>query len=117
VPRRLGHRELSGIVAGLRAGLRHCRRELERVRVEDDVLREAAAPLIHGASARERFAFIHARRGRFGLRRLCRILVADSANYQAWIRAAAGRGGRDQEELHLTRLVAEAHTAHPAHPA
>ena len=32
---------------------------------------EAAEPLIHYAPARERFAFVHARRGRFSVNRLC----------------------------------------------
>ena len=62
------------------------------MRVENEVLREAVAPLIRQAPVRERFAFIH-NRGRFGLRRLCRILVTDSANCQAWVRAKPGREG------------------------
>ena len=83
----------------------------------NEVLREAAAPLIHQAPARERFVFIHAHRGRFGLRRLCRILVTESANYQAWVRAKLGREGREKEERQLMQLVVEIHTVHPAYGA
>lgn len=53
-------------------------------------LREIAEPLIHHAAARDRFAFIHARRDRFGAERLCRVLLTDSGNYFAWVRARAG---------------------------
>jgi hypothetical protein len=61
------------------------------VSVGSEELREAVAPLIHQATARERFAFIHAHRGRFGLRRLCRVLVAGSANLPGLGQAAARR--------------------------
>lgn len=64
-----------------------------------------------------RFAFIHDHRGRFGLRRLCRILVTDCANYQAWVRAKPGREEQEREERHLMQLVVEVHTAHPAYGA
>lgn len=68
----------------------------------NQVLREAAEPLIHHASARERFAFVHQRRDRFSAKLLCQVLVTDGANYRAWVRnvlradarANAGRGHR-----------------------
>jgi len=44
--------------AELRAELRRLRCELERLRVENEVLHEAARPLVHQAPAHERFAFI-----------------------------------------------------------
>lgn len=78
------------------------RREIQRLRVENGVLREAAEPLIHHAAARERFAFIHARRARFGIRRLCRSLVTDHSNYHAWVRAQARRVERGIDERELT---------------
>lgn len=46
--------------------------EIEDLRGENEILREAVPPLIHRAPARERFAFVHARRNRFGVKRLCR---------------------------------------------
>jgi len=60
------------------------RRAIQRLRVENEILRAAAQPLIHHAPARERFSFVHRLRDRFGIRRLCRILVTDHSNYHAW---------------------------------
>jgi len=51
----------------LREELRRCTREVRNLRGENEILREAAEPLIHDAPARERFAFIDERRGRFGM--------------------------------------------------
>jgi transposase InsO family protein len=59
VPRRVDHRELVAVTAELRAEARRVRRELEWLWIENEVLREVAAPLNHQAVARERFAFIH----------------------------------------------------------
>jgi hypothetical protein len=63
------------------------RRELARLRVENEVLHEAAEPFMHQAAAHERFAFIHRLRDRFTAKRLCRILVTDRSNYYLWARA------------------------------
>ena len=84
------------------------------LRRDNEILREAAEPLIHCAPARERFAFIHARRGRFGATLLCRVLVADGANYRAWVRGEAKRRDRTCSDEQLARLIVEVHTAHPA---
>jgi transposase InsO family protein len=65
VPRRVDHRELVAVTAELRAEARRVRRELEWLWIENEVLREVAAPLNHQAAARERFAFIHGLRNRF----------------------------------------------------
>jgi hypothetical protein len=51
--------------AELRAENRRLRRELERLRVENEVLHEAAEPLIHQVAVHERFAFVHRLRNRF----------------------------------------------------
>jgi hypothetical protein len=91
VPRRIDRRELVTVNAELRAEMRRLRRELEWLRIENEVLHEAAAPLIHQAPARERFAFIHRLRDRFMVKRLCRILVTDRCNYYLWTRAEARR--------------------------
>jgi transposase InsO family protein len=93
------------------------RRELERVREENEILRAAAGPLIHDAPARERFAFIHLQRGTFSIKRLCRVLVTDRSNFYAWVRAEAGRDQREHDEQKLTELITEIHTAHPAYGA
>jgi hypothetical protein len=58
VSRRFDRRELQAVDAELSAGLRRLRRELDRLRVENEVVHEAAQPLIRQAPARERFAFI-----------------------------------------------------------
>jgi hypothetical protein len=58
------HRELVAANADLRTELRRLRREFARLRVENEVLHEAARPLIHLAPAHERFVFIHRLRGR-----------------------------------------------------
>jgi predicted nuclease with TOPRIM domain len=44
--RRRDHRELLAVNAELRAELRQVRRELERLRVENEVLQEAAEPVL-----------------------------------------------------------------------
>ena len=79
---RSSRRDLVSALAQLRGELRRCTREVEDLRIEKEILRDAAAPLIHLASAGERFAFVHARRGRFGVKRLCRLLVTDGGNYR-----------------------------------
>jgi transposase InsO family protein len=115
--RRRDHRDLSATVARLRTELREQRREIQRLHVENEVLREAAVPLIHHAPARERFAFIHRLRGRFGIRRLCRILVIDHSNYHAWVRAKARRDERTIDDEELVAWILEIHTAYPAYGA
>ena len=61
------------------------------LRRENDVLREAAAPLIHGAPARERFAFINSHRRQFSTKLLCTVPVTDRGSYYAWVRAGHKR--------------------------
>jgi len=73
--------------------------------------------LIHRASARERFAFIHQRRARFSAKLLCRVLVTDGANYRAWVRSCRKRRRREHDERQLTELIFEVHAAHPAYGA
>ena len=68
----------------MREDLRRAKREVRALRRENEILREAAEQLIHQAPARERFAFIHARRDRFSAKLLRRVLVTDGANYRAW---------------------------------
>jgi putative transposase len=115
MPRRSSRRELSATVASLRSELHCCRRAIRNLQCENEILREAAAPLIHQAEARERFAFIHARRGRFAVKLMCRILVTDGANYHAWCRNQDKRRAREDDECQLTGLILEVHTAHPAY--
>lgn len=91
MPSRLDRRELVAVNAELRAEVRRLRRALDRLRAENEILREAAAPLIHHAPARERFAFIHRLRDRFAVKCLCRILVTDRSNYYLWTRAESRR--------------------------
>lgn len=110
-------RELAAGVEQLRGELRRQRREILQLRVENEILREAAQPLIHEAPARERFASTHARRARFGIRRLCRILVTDHSNYHAWVRAQARRVEREMSDRELVTWIVEVHTAHPAYGA
>jgi len=82
--------------------------------VENEILREAAEPLIHRAPARERFAFVQRLRGRFSVKRLCRILVTDRGSFYAWVRAQERRDERGYDERELTVLIVEIHTAQPA---
>jgi transposase InsO family protein len=82
-----------------------------------EILREAAEPLIHHAPARERFAFVHALRGRFSAKLLCRVLVTDGANYRAWVRAEHKRQDRAYDDERLIELITEVHTAFPAYGA
>jgi len=85
--------------------------------MENEVLREAAEPLIHYAPARERFAFVHRLRDRFGIRRLCRILVTDHSNYHAWVRARTRHDEHTADDQELSRRIVEVHTTHPAYGA
>ena len=114
---RSSRRDLVSALAQLRGQLRHCMREIEDLRIENEILRDAAAPLIHLAPAGERFAFVHARRGRFGVKRLCRVLVTDGGNYRAWARSQANRRERAYDDQRLTALIFEVHTAYPAYGA
>jgi transposase InsO family protein len=111
------YRQLAAVNAELRAELRRLRRERERLRVENDALREAARPLVYQAPAHERFAFIHRLRGRFTVKRLCRILVTDRRNYYLWTRAQDRRQARAKQERELLELIVEIHTAHPPYGA
>lgn len=114
---RSSHRDLAAVVAELREDLRRCERDNEKLRRENEILREAAAPLIHHAPARERFEFIHARRDRFAAKLLCRVLITDGANYRAWVRGQCRRRDREHDDLQLLQLVVEVHTAQPAYGA
>ena len=70
MPRRQSHSELVVEIARLRAELRDSRRDVRHLRIENEILRDAAEPLIHHAPARERFVFIHAHRDRFSILRV-----------------------------------------------
>jgi len=115
MPPRPSVRDLASAVAELREELRRSKRELRDLRRENEVLREAAEPLIHCAPARERFAFIHARREKFSIRLLCRVLITDRCNYHGWVRAKARRREREYDDRRLTEIIIEVHTAHPAY--
>lgn len=115
MPRRSSIRDLASAVAELRDELRICRRENRDLRRENEILREAAEPLVHIAPARERFAFIHARRERFSIRLMCRVLVIDRCNYHWWVRAEAKRREREYDNRRLAELIFEVHTVHPAY--
>jgi putative transposase len=110
-------RDLAVAVAALDKELRRCRRNLRDLRTENEILREAAASLIHQAAAGERFAFIHARRDRFSVKLMCRILVADGGNYRAWARNQGKRRDREYDDQQLIVLIFEVHTAYPAYGA
>jgi hypothetical protein len=56
--RRRDHRDPTAAIGDLRTELREQRREIQRLRMGNEILREAAEPLIHHAPARDRFAFI-----------------------------------------------------------
>jgi len=119
---RADHREpdttaanLVAAAAQLRAQLRRSQHENRNLRRENDVLREAAAPLIHGAPARERFAFIDSHRSQFSAKLLCRVLVTDRGSHYAWVRAGHKRREREYDDRRLTGLILEVHTAHPAY--
>ena len=101
MPCHLSRSELVDEIARLRAELRNSRREVHHLRIENEILRDAAEPLIHHAPARERLVFIHARRDRFSIRRLCQVLVTDHSDYHAWVRAREvwDRRGYDDREL------------------
>ena len=115
--RRVSRHGFAAAVAELRAELCRCQREVQGLRRESEILREAAEPLIHHAPARECFAFVHALRGRFSAKLLCRVLVTDGANYRAWVRAEHKRRDRAYDDERLIELITEVHTAFPAYGA
>jgi putative transposase len=115
MPRRPSPGDLAAVLAQTRDELRRSKREIQNLRRENEILREAAGPLIHHAAARDRFAFIHARRDRFGVKRLCRALVTDSSNYFAWVRAQRKRHAQERDEQRLAELIIEVHRAQPAY--
>jgi putative transposase len=108
-------RDLVAALMQAREELHRSRREIQRLHVENEVLREAAEPLIHQAVARERFEFIHARRDRFSVKQLCRVLVTDRGNSLGWVRAFEKRRDRDYGDQQLAELIREVHSAHPAY--
>lgn len=93
--RRTCRHDLESALADARGQIRRQERELQDLREEAGVLREAAETLIHHAAARERFAFIHALRDRFTVRRICRIIATDHDGYFAWVRAQHKRTARN----------------------
>jgi hypothetical protein len=117
MPRRASRRDLEAALADAHGQLRRHERELQTLREEADVLREAAETLIHHAPARERFAFVHELRDRFPARRICRIIATDHSSYFAWARAERTRTARKLDDEQLLQLIIEVHTAHPAYGA
>jgi transposase InsO family protein len=115
--RRSGIQQLTTTEAQLHVELCRLRSELEQVRTDREILWGAAGPLIHLAPARERFAFIHAYRDQFSVRRLCRLLITDRSNYRAWVHAQVTREERARREADLLTRIREVHTAHPAYGA
>jgi hypothetical protein len=111
----LSRRDFAAALVQAHSKLRRREREIENLRRANEILREAAQPLIHHAAARDRFAFVHAHRVRFGVKRLCRALVTDSGNYFARIRAQSKRRTRERDERRLAPLITEVHTAQPAY--
>ena len=99
----------------MRSEVRRHRREIQQLRVENEILGEAAQPLIHRAPARERSAFIHRLRDRFSAKRLCRVTVTDRGS--GWARARVRRNERAYDEQELTSRIVEIHTTHPAYGA
>ena len=102
---RSSHRDLAAVVAKLGEELRRCQREKEKLRRENEILREGAEPLIR------------TRRARFGVKLMCTVLVADGANYRAWVRGRHKRRDREHDERRLLRLIVEVRTAQPAYGA
>jgi len=109
--------DLSFALAQVREELRRSPRENRMLRRENQVLREAAEPLIHRLPAGERFAFIHQRRDWFSAKLLCRVLFTDGANYRAWVRGLAKRRHWQHDERRLGELVLEVRSAHPVYGA
>jgi putative transposase len=114
---RLSRRDLEAVVSQLRSEVRRFQREVQHLRIENEILREAAEPLIHRAPARERFEFVHQLRDRFSVKRLCRILITDRGSFYGWIRAQARRDERKYDEQELAVRIVEIHAAHPAYGA
>lgn len=106
---RSNRRELEAVIAHMRSEARRHRREIQHPRVENEVLREAAHPLIHHAPARERFAFIDRLRDRFSVKRLCRVTITDRGSFYSWVRAQARRDERALDEQELTVRILETH--------
>jgi putative transposase len=115
--RRPNRRELETVIAHMRSEARRHRREIHQLRVENEILREAAQPLIHHAPARERFAFINRLRDRFSVKRLCRVTVTDRGSFYGWARAQSRRDERAYDEHALTMRIVEIHATHPAYGA
>ena len=114
---RPNRRELEAVITQLHSEARRHRREIQQLRAENEILREAAQPLIHHAPARERFAFIHRLRDRFSVKRLCRVTVTDRGSFYGWVRAQVRRDEHASDEKELTVRIIEIHTAHPAYGA
>ena len=110
-----GRRDLVATLAKARGDLCRSRCEIEDLRRHNEVLREVAEPLIHLVAAGERFAFIHARRERFSVKLMCRVLIADRSNYHGWVRALDRRRDREHTDQQVVDLILEVHRAYPAY--
>lgn len=91
MPSRASCRDLEAALAIAREKVRRQERELQALRGEADVLREAAQTLIHHAPARDRFEFVHGLRDRYPVSQICRIIATDHSSYFSWIRAEKNR--------------------------
>jgi HTH-like domain len=115
---RPSRRGLEGVIAQLRDELRRQRREVKQLCVEDEILREAAEPVIRQAPARERFVFVPARGGRFSVYRMCRFWRPTPATTAAGSgHGLAGPGESSTTISKLTRRIAGLHAAYPAYGA
>lgn len=74
MPLRSSRRDLLSALIQLRRELRRRTSEIEDLRPENEILRKAAAPLIHHAPACERFAFVHTAHPAYGALRVTREL-------------------------------------------
>jgi len=106
---------LTATIGYLRSELREQRREIQRLRVENEVLREAAEPLVHHAPAHERFGSSHRLRERFG----GPAVVPDPGNRS---QATTTRGSERRSGARSVRLtfrcwymIVEIHTAYPVY--
>ena len=100
-----------GITSDEREELRRLRRENRRVRMERDILAEISSLI----RPQERFdpvrvfEFVRARRGRWPVGCMCRVLGVSPSGHYAWLKRGPSR--RAQENEALSKRIAEIHEA------
>lgn len=100
-----------GISSDEHKELRRLRRENRRLRMERDILAESSSLVRSGErfDPVKGFEFVRARRGRWPVGCMCRVLGVSPSGYYAWLKRGPSRRALENEAL--SKRIAEIHEA------